>query len=219
MSVFQEVWHRVRPLTPAAYERFVAFYAAAVVEPNRDSLDVLGGWKFTSGDSNCDVTLYRFESIASIGAALASFGEEPEYAREVEALFEETTIEEKREILAPAPFASEERLDAVLRQRPATPRRYLQIIREMPHTQIARTHELVSELIERREATGAITFVTAYEALVGEMSRLKELWVLPEGVSEFDDRDDDAAFLGQLCELAPEATRWYLDPLPYSRMR
>lgn len=220
MSVFQEVWHRIRPLTPSAYARFVDFYAKAVVEPNRDSLDVLGGWKYTAGPTNCDVTLYRFDSVAAIGASLASFGQEVEYLEEVEALFRATTIEERRSVAALAPIASWQRLDEVLAEHPVTTRRYLQIVRSMPLLDAARAYELLGRLVEEREKHGSARLVTAYEPMIGEMSLLTEIWVLPEGAQALDDAGRvDRELIDEIETLVPARDLLYMDPLAYSRLR
>ena len=221
VSVFQEVWHRIRPLTPTAYERFIDFYAKAVVEPNRDSLDVLGGWKYTAGRTNCDVTLYRFGSVAEIGASMASFGQEAEYLEEVEALFRETTIEERRTVAALAPIATWERLDEVLAEQPDAPRRYLQVVRSMPLMEAARAYELLGRLVEEREKRGSARLVTAYEPMIGEMSQLTEIWVLPPGVTELDDVADavDRGLIDEIETLVPATELLYMAPVSYSRLR
>jgi len=220
VGVFNEVWHRVWPLVPEAYQRFVEYYADQVVEPNRGLLDVLGGFRYLEGDSNSDVTLYRYESIPAIAQVSADFGQDPAYIEATEALLTDLTIEETRTLAFPLACSTAERLEQTLEETPASPRRYLQLRRILPGAERARARELIGLCVEQVEKTGAARLVAAYEPLFGDVTKATELWVLPEGARGVDFRESvDQDHLMDLDRLAPICVRRGLEPLRYSRLR
>ncbi len=143
IGVFNEVWHRVWPLVPEAYQRFVDYYADQVVAPNQGLLDVLGGFRYLEGDTNSDVTLYRYESIPAIANVSASFGQDPAYIEATEALLRDIRIEETRTLALPLPCSTEERLEQTLADEPAQRRRYVVRRRILPGAERMRATELI----------------------------------------------------------------------------
>lgn len=221
MSVFIEVWHRVFPLTPEAYESFASYYGDWVVNANLDALDVVGGWRTMSGDSNTDVALYRYPSISAIEQAMATFGADDDYLRATEALFEEIELEEVRSISASLPFSDGARIERAWRGEPRSLRRYVRIARSLPAVGRANAYDLLGRLVEAREKAGPERLVVATDNVIGNVMQCTELWVLPEGVEELDREpsDVDVGLLREVAAIVPEVSRDNLSPLPYSRLR
>ena len=220
IGVFNEVWHRIWPLLPASYQRFVDYYADQVVAPNQGLLDVLGGFRYLEGDTNSDVTLYRYESIAAIENVSASFGQDPGYVEATESLLSDLDIEETRTLAFPLPCSTEERLDQTLAEAPATPRTYLLQRRLHAGPERGTALELIDHCVAQVEKTGAARLVAAYAPLFGDVTKSTELWVLPDGTRDVDLREGvDASLLQSLDRLAPACERRRLEPLRYSRLR
>jgi hypothetical protein len=220
VGIFNEVWHRVWPLVPSAYQRFVDYYADRVVEPNKGLLDVLGGFRYLEGDTNADVTLYRYESIPAIANVSSSFGQDPSYIEATEALLSDLTIEETRTLAFPLTCSTSDRLEQTLAEEPATPRRYILQRRILPGAQRMRAKDLIGSSVDAVEKAGAARLVAAYEPLFGDVTRSTELWVLPEGVGELDLRESvETDLLQDLDQLAPACEIRRLEPLRYSRLR
>jgi hypothetical protein len=220
VGVFNEVWHRVWPLVPDAYQRFVDFYADLVVAPNQDLLDVLGGFRYLEGDTNSDVTLYRYESIPAIADVSSNFGQDPEYIAATESLLTDLTIEETRTLALPLPCSTADRLEQTLAEEPLVPRDYLLQRRLHTGAQHTRAVELIGHSVDAVEKIGAARLVAAYLPLFGSVTKSTELWVLPAGVHDLDLREGvEATTLEELDRLAPACERRRLAPLRYSRLR
>jgi hypothetical protein len=205
---------------PENYQRFVDYYADLVVAPNQGLLDVLGGFRYLEGDTNSDVTLYRYESISAIEYVSANFGQDPAYTAATESLLTDLTIEETRTLAFPLPCSSADRLEQTLAEEPQTPRDY--VLQRRLHTgaQHARATELIGHSVDAVEKSGAARLVAAYMPFFGGVTKSTELWVLPEGVHEFDFREAvENQTLQELDRLAPACERRRVAPLRYSRLR
>ena len=220
MSVLIETWHRILPLTPEAYDRFLDFYARRVVEASRDYLENVGGWKFEEGDTNCDICLYRYDSVAQVGETMASFGADADYLKEVNALFSDIEIEETRTLGMPIAIATDARLDAVLDETPEVARRYFRVERSLPTLARSEALELFEVLVEAHEKQGSRRLVTAFEPIVGDVTKLMEIWVLPESASDpsHTRANIDPGLLQRLAEIAPEVSGASMQPVCYSRL-
>jgi len=221
MSIFMEVWHRIWPLDPESYRAFTTYYEKFVVGANPKTLDVLGGWRFTDGDSNSDLTLYRFPSMGDIEASMRSFGMEPEYLRATEALFRRIQIDEKRGIAFPMPHVSEERLSESLSPKATHPRPYVRLLRTLPPTERPAAYEALGRLMEEREKVDPSRLVAAYEYIVGDVTRCCEIWRLAEGAGAFDPlpREVEEGLRASISALAPVVELRAMSPLSYSRLR
>ncbi len=221
MSVYIDVWHRTHPLTPAAHQRFLDYYGSVVVAPTSDYFEVVGGFKYIDGDSNTDFALYRFESMGKIEESMMSFGGDTEYMAATEAVFSEIEIEETRGSAIYAPYASEERMDAILAERPSTTRRYVRIVRRLPGTIRPQAFEALGRLTLQIEKANAARLVTSFSYLIGPVMDCVELWVLPEGQLELPRALDgvDPALLRSLSRIAPETERRGLEPTDFSKLR
>ncbi len=221
MSVFIEVWHRVFPLTPAAYERFASYYDEWVVNANRDSLDVVGGWRYVLGDSNTDLALYRYPSMSAIEQTMATFGADDEYIQATDALFQDIEIEELRSISTSLPFSGDERIERAWKGEPRSLRRYVRVARSLPAVARPRAYDALERLVDAREKAGSERLVVATENMIGNVMQCTEIWVLPEGVDELERKPPnvDLDLLREVDELVPEVSRDSLEPLSYSRLR
>ncbi len=221
MSVYIDVWHRTHPLTPAAHQRFLDYYGSVVVAPPSDYFEVVGGFKYMDGDSNTDFALYRFESMGKIEESMMSFGGDAEYVAATEAAFSEIELEETRGIAIYAPYASEERMDAILAERPSTTRRYVRIVRKLPSTTRPQAFEALSRLTEQIETNSDARLVTSFSYLIGPVMDCAELWVLPEGQLELPRAPTgvDPTLLRSLSSTAPETERRGLEPTDFSKLR
>ncbi len=221
MSVFIEVWHRVFPLTPEAYERFASYYGEWVVNANRDSLDVVGGWRYMLGDSNTDLALYRYPSMSAIEQTMATFGADDEYIQATDALFQDIEIEERRSISTSLPFSGDERIERAWKGEPRSLRRYVRVARSLPAVARPRAYDALERLVDAREKAGSERLVVATENMIGNVMQCTEIWVLPEGVDELERKPPnvDLDLLREVDELVPEVSRDSLEPLPYSRLR
>ena len=221
MSVFIEVWHRVFPLTPEAYERFASYYGEWVVNANRDSLDVVGGWRYMFGDSNTDLALYRYPSMSAIEQTMATFGADDEYIQATDALFQDIEIEELRSISTSLPFSGDERIERAWKGEPRSLRRYVRVARSLPAVARPRAYDALERLVDAREKAGSERLVVATENMIGNVMQCTEIWVLPEGVDELERKPPnvDLNLLREVDELVPEVSRDSLEPLPYSRLR
>ena len=221
MSVFIEVWHRVFPLTPEAYERFASYYGEWVVNANRDSLDVVGGWRYVLGDSNTDLALYRYPSMSAIEQTMATFGADDEYIQATDALFQDIEIEELRSISTSLPFSGDERIERARKGEPRSLRRYVRVARSLPAVARPRAYDALERLVDAREKAGSERLVVATENMIGNVMQCTEIWVLPEGVDELERKPPnvDLDLLREVDELVPEVSRDSLEPLPYSRLR
>lgn len=220
MSVFIETWHRILPLTPEAYDRFLDFYARRVVEASREFLENVGGWKFEQGDTNCDICLYRYDSVAQVGETMASFGADADYLKEVNALFADIQIEETRSLGTPIASATDVRLDAILDETPPAARRYFRVERSLPTLARPEALALFDTLVAAHEKQGSRRLVTAFEPMVGDVTKLVEIWVLPESTSDpsHAHANIDPKLLQRLAEIAPEVTGASMQPVCYSRL-
>jgi len=221
MSVYIDVWHRTHPLTLAAHQKFLDYYGSVVVAPPSDYFEVVGGFKYIDGDSNTDFALYRFESMAKIEESMMSFGGGAEYLAATEAVFSEIEIEETRGIAIYTPYATEERMDAIIAERPSRTRRYVRIVRTVPGTIRPEAFGALGRLTEQIEKTSDARLVTSFSYLIGPVMDCVELWVLPEGQLELPRAPAgvDPLLLAELSRIAPETERRGLEPTDFSKLR
>ena len=70
MSVLVEIVHRIEPGTPNRFADYVTRYGeCAIPALERCGYDVLGGWKWSTGELFSDLVLARFDSLADYEAA------------------------------------------------------------------------------------------------------------------------------------------------------
>jgi len=224
MSVYIDVWHRTHPLTPEAHARFLDYYGTSVVAPPSDFYEVVGGFRYIDGPSNEDFALYRYASMAKIEESMMSFGADADFVSATEALFADIEIEETRGIAIHAPYSQEERLDKIISEAPATPRRYVRIVRTSGGTDRVRAFEILGSLKDQIEKTGSARLVTSFHYLVGPVMDLVEIWLLPDGAVEWprttDTEDGEIPELkAELARIAPERERRGLEPTAFSKLR
>jgi len=221
MSVYIDVWHRTHPLTPEAHARFLDYYGTTVVAPPSDYFEVVGGFRYVDGPSNEDFALYRYASMAKIEESMMSFGADADFVSATEALFANIEIEETRGIAIHAPYSPEQRLDEIIMEAPAAPRRYVRIVRTSGGADRERAFEMLGLLKEQVEKAGTARLVTSFHYLVGPVMDLVEIWLLPDGAVEWPREDDggDSALKADLARIAPERERRGLEPTAFSKLR
>ncbi len=216
MSVLVEINHRVNPLTPTAYDRYVDLHReVAVPFFERGEWELLGAWKWSTGPMGRYTTLLRVGGPGDVtGATLASLTAQIQTDGGF-ALTETITVAEA------VPYATDARLSKALEPlRPGEPRRQYMLAR-LALTPAGRplAHELVAELADSFDERGRMRLVTGYQALVGSTCELTDLWVMdrlgdlgyrPSSPSELVDR---------LRTVAPDESIDYLNPLPHSPLQ
>ncbi len=223
MTVFLETSHAVKPLTNAAFDRYVEVYTEAAIPAfERHGFDLLGAFKRTGGEMGRDVLLFRFENLGAMERARASIGKDAGMYKAFGALIESgVQITESTKAAYPVPYATEQRLENALSAEPDSPRQYVQAVLQLTLGGQEKAYEHLGKLADWGEEAGALELVTAYETAVGQLGQLTDLWILPHGVSNFDYVAGDAVaeITGPLREVAPDESVYYLNPLPYSPLQ
>jgi hypothetical protein len=222
MTILIEGSHTVKPLTTAAFNDYVDFYGNEIVPAmERHGFDLLGAWKCSGGPLGRDIVLTRFSSVAEYERASASLAGDPKIGRALETLFKSVQLVETTKLARPLPYATEQRLERALAERPEAPRQYGQAILGLTLDGQARALEVLGEMTDFAEAEGMLQLATAYETLVGPRPQLTDLWILPGGAPllEFSREDPFARFVEPLRECAPEEEIYWLNPLPYSPLQ
>ena len=118
-------------------------------------------------------------------------------------------------------YATEQRLERALAERPEKPRQYGQAVLQLTLTGQAPAVELLGRLADEVEQSDALRLVTAYQPVVGPRSELTDLWLLPQGMPplDYEPADPLAHLVDPLREFAPEESFYWLNPLPYSPLQ
>lgn len=222
MTVFVQAIHTIRPIGAATFDRWVDIYSHAVVPALlRHGFDILGGWKRSTGTLQQDLLLTRFAGMADYERAGASLRKDRAMGEQLGALLAEMQIGEEVTIAAPVPYATEQRLERALKEKPESPRQYLQATLQVHLGRQAVAYDLIGALADRFEGAGALQLVTAYEGITGVRGTVHDLWIMPRGVGNLGYRPGGG--LGELetklREVAPEEQITYLNPLPYSPLQ
>ncbi len=221
MPVFMEAVHTVKPLTNRTFTRWVELYGELIVPAfERHGFGLLGAWQRFGGPMGQDVLLFRYDSLTEMEKARASLMRDRVLLERFPKAVQEAGIrvEESSKLATPVPYATEQRLRAVL-ARPAAPRRYLQAVLQLTLGGQPKAYSLIEQLAARMEQAG-VQLATAYETDVGTRGQLTDLWALP-AFPDFayrpGEQNDD--LIGALREVAPEESFYLLSPLPYSPMQ
>ena len=222
MSLIMEVIHTVRPATPANFEKYVVRYGeVAVPLMERCGFDLLGGFQWSTGERGRDLLLVRFDSLAHYDKATTQLMRELADPDTIKGLMElGLDIEEYVRLGDTLPYATAERLQAVLDGPSDAPRQYMLARLKAPLGTFVEAIDAVGRLVDRVAGQGA-ELVTAYSARSGARGEFTDLWVLPEGPLDLSFRTGvaslpelDAAFAAIDTEMLD-----YVNPLPYSRLR
>jgi hypothetical protein len=223
MTVILQAIHTIRPIGAAIFERWVDVYGTAVVPAlQRSGFDLLGAWKRSTGSLQQDLLLARFDSLAAYEQAGAALRRDKGLSDGLAALLAELQIGEEVTLASTVPYATEQRLERALKEKPERPRQYLQATLHVRLGGQPAAYEAISELAERAEQVGALQLVTAYEASTGVRGTLHDLWVLPQGLRDLSYRASGGVLSDlerKLRAVAPEEELTYLNPLPYSPLQ
>ena len=122
---------------------------------------------------------------------------------------------------APVPYASVDRIERALAERPERPRQYMQAqLLVNSGGQIA-FYDAVRRLAEATDSGDYLNLVAAYETTIGQRGEMTDIWVMPGGLRSFAYRAGDplAEIIADLRAVAPEEATYYLNPLPYSPLQ
>jgi hypothetical protein len=223
MTVILQAIHTIRPIGGAIFDRWVDVYGTAVVPAmQRSGFDILGAWKRSSGSLQQDLLLVRFDSLAAYEQAGAALRRDKGLSDGLAALMAEMHIGEEVTLANTVPYATEQRLERALKERPERPRQYLQATLHVRLGGQPEAYAAVGAIADRAEQAGALQLVTAYEASTGVRGTLHDLWILPQGLRDMSYRASGGAVSElekKLRSVAPEEELTYLNPLPYSPLQ
>lgn len=222
MTVLVEAVHTVKPLTNTAFDAYVAWYGDAVMPAlRRNGFDVLGAWKRWGGPMGQDVLLSRFESVAAYDQASRSLRSDAEFGKAVGSAGRDFQVAETVKMATVVPYATEQRLERALSEKPEAPRQYMQAILNVKMGAQPRAYDAVGKLADMVEGGQHLNLVTAYETSIGMRGELTDIWVLPSGPLPMAYRAGDplAELMTDLRKAAPEESTYYLNPLPYSPLQ
>ena len=222
MPLILEVRHRVKPLTNAAFDAFVDFYADEVFPRMADhGIDLFGAWKASGGEMGWDLSLQRYESMADAERRLASLRKDGDLAKSIERLRGEVEIEEKTKFAHTVPYATAERLEAALGE-PDEERQYMLAVLQAGAGGALPALDGIAELVEQVESAGALQLVTAYATAIGNTGEITDLWILPRGARgmlRYRPGPGLDSIVAPLRRHAPEESLLFLNPLPYSKLK
>lgn len=222
MSLIMEVIHTVRPATPANFEKYVVRYGeTAVPLMERCGFDLLGGFKWSTGEVGRDLLLVRFDSLSHYETATTQLMQALSDPEAIKGLMElDLDIEEFVRLGDTLPYATPERLQALLDSGPDTPRQYILARLKAPLGALANAVGAVAKLVDRVDGHG-MQLVTAYSARSGARGEFTDLWALPGGVGDLSFRTGAPALpdLDEARTFIETEAIDYINPLPYSRLR
>ena len=222
MTILVEARHIVRPITAAAFNAYVDFYANDVMPAlQRNGFELLGAWKRSGGAMGQDVVLYRFASLADYERAQASLAADGSLGSAIGGLLEQAEMAETTKIGSPLGGAAERGLAAALREAPRHARTYSQVVTKLIFSGQLRALELLEEMAVFAEAKGLGAVVASYSTTTGPGPEATQIWRLAEDADPLGyERDDPFAPLVEtLRQVAPEEERYWLSPLPYSPLQ
>lgn len=224
MAVYVEAVHTVYPLTDSAFDRYVELYGEFVVPAfEKHGWELLGAWKRTGGPMGQDLLLVRFDSLGDFERASQSLLGDPRIQTALPQELEKAglVIRESAKSAHAVPYATERRLQSALSDRPPAPRQYAQAVLQLVFGGQLKAYDLIGQLAERVETTGAGKLAVAYETQLGQRGELTDIWVLNRGVGDLSYRPGDPLgdLIAPLREVAPEESTYYLNPLPYSPLQ
>ncbi len=223
MSVFVETSLTVRPI--GILDRFIEVYAndgRGLGE--RHGFELLGAWRRPGGTGQQVMHLHLFESLASYEQARASLQADPAIAALAESLGSEMSISEVSSVGESTAYATDARLERA-RGREGAPLTYLQRISRAHFPHRAEVAELVGKIVDAVEATGSISLVTAYQAIVGQASDVTDLFFLPHGEEALSEANaaerkiEGGVVAERFHALLEDEIVFRLQPLPYSPLQ
>ncbi len=221
MTIFVEAVHTVTPLTNTAFDAYVAWYGEFVIPAlKRNGYDVVGAFKRTGGPMGQDVLLSRFENAAAYERAGASLRADASFLAGVGKMAGQFELQESAKLAAAVPYATEQRLENALAERPAVPRQYMQAVVQMRLGAQPKFYAVLQELADLTDQGSAFNLVAAYETTIGQRGELTDLWVMPGPPSlAYKPGDPLAGLVDELRKAALGESTYYLNPLPYSPLQ
>jgi hypothetical protein len=222
MAILVEVIHAVKPLTNTTFAKWVDWYGTDVIPAmERSGFEVLGAFKRSTGPMGEDQLLLRFETLGDYERAGLSLRADAAFLKSLGSIAGQFTVVETVKTANFVPYATEQRLERALAERPERPRPYMQAVLQLNQGGQMRAYEAIGQLARILDNSPGMRLVTAYETAVGRRGELTDIWVCPGGVPDFSYRPEDplAELIAGLREVAPEESIALLHPLPYSKLQ
>lgn len=222
MTIFVEAVHTVKPLTNTAFDAYVAWYGEFVIPAlKRNGFDVVGAFKRTGGPMGQDVLLMRFESAAAYEKAGLSLRSDAAFLASTATVGSAFQVAESVKMAAPVPYATGQRIEKWLADRPAKPRQYMQAVLNIKSGLQPKFYDVLDRLVKLIDGSGSFELVAAYETTVGQRGEATDIWVMPKGLPPLDYTPGDplGGLVADLRVCAPEESTYYLNPLPYSPLQ
>ena len=220
MAILMEVIHELRHTSEETFAEYVQVYGeTTVVALEAAGEEVLGGWRWLTGDHTRDLLLIRADSMADMEAKEASFGESMESVLESLMPFI-GNMEERTGYRIPLPMANEERLDAARAAGARGVCPYIITRGFVGSLEVAEEYiGLLSTLADEVEGHGR-SLVTAYANSTGPRSCFTTIWRLDDGFDALAwPRGVAVETRKRLSEIVRSETLDLLEPLPYSKLR
>ena len=222
MVVLVEAVHTVKPLTNTAFASWVEWYGNDVIPAmERSGYDILGAWKRSTGPMGEDQLLLRFETMNDYERAGVSLRQDPAFLKSIASIASRWTVTERAKTATFVPYATEQRLERALAERPGKPRAYMMAVLQMVTGGQPAAYEAIGKLAGMLDESPSMRLVTAYETAIGQRGELTDIWVCNNGVPDFSFTTNDplGELISGLRKVAPEESINILHPLPYSRLQ
>ena len=220
MTVLVEIVHRIEPGTPNRFADYVTRYGeCAIPALERCGYDVLGGWKWSTGELFSDLVLARFDSLADYEAARSRAA--AELRKGTFDPLAEFRPREKVRLAMTLPYGTEERLAAALEASSSSEDRqfvYARLKTGIEHM------EQVCAAMETNVGYARETsqLATAYTFITGARGELINFWASSDGPMPMPWNENTPRFPDEyeaFYELIEYETIDYVNPLPYSKLR
>ncbi len=224
MSLVLETSLTVRPI--GILNRFIEVYANdARALGERHGFELLGAWRRPGGTGQQVMHLHLFESLASYEQARASLLADPASTALLESLGKEMSISEVSSVGESTAYATEARLERAQGREGSSPLTYLQRISRVHFPHRAEVADLLGKIVDAVEETGAISLVTAYQAIFGRTSDVTDLFFLPQGEEALPEANaaerqiEGGVVADRFHALLEDEIVFRLQPLPYSPLQ
>lgn len=222
MPILVEPVITLRPVGRVTVEHFIDVYANkehALIE--RHGFDLLGAWTRMGGPIQQIVHLYRFESLTAYDDARSTLRKDPAVVANLLAAYgENLSITETVTCGASLPHATADRSDRLKTASPPA-ELYVQALLQVALRDQATAVNLMAEVHDQVEASGAMQLVTAYMPIFGRRDQLSVVWRLPQGMASLAAAAEAAS--GEAVEalraLVQDESLQFLNPLPYSPLQ
>jgi len=224
MTVMMEVIHTIRPATPRKFANYVTRYGeTAVPMMERSGFDILGAFKWSTGEIGRDLLIVRFDSMAHYETASSQLFKELAKGGLAPLMELGLAIDEQVHFCSPLPYATEERLQALLSNPPEKPRQYLYARLKVASGDMqnaAKAYEVVGKLVDEMSGDN-VKLATAYATTTGMRGEFADVWALEDGVGDlaFTTSVPEMPIIDELRQVVDFEALDFINPLPYSKLQ